>query len=184
MTAIMAECVGDTGTVYAFEPTRAKQIGFTKHMKPVQSKARIILEHMALGESHGTVTILSAPSTGASRWHGDDWSAEDAPMTTLDARFPTESIDLVKIDTQGSESHILDGATNLLKRCSVWILEVWPWGLATASRNAIQVIEQLRAAGLTPHWATGAVIDDVGLNTYLASTWGRKPEHVNIYTTR
>ena len=156
MTAIMAECVGDTGTVYAFEPTRTKMHEFSKHMQPVTSHAHVVVEQVAIGEQPAFVPIRNPSLTTASRWHGDVCGAETVKMTTLDDRFPTEAIDLVKIDTQGSESHILDGAVNLLKRCPIWILELWPWGLETAGRSAEHVVSQLRSAGLTPRWANGA----------------------------
>lgn len=180
MTSIMAECVGESGTVYAFEPTTCKRTAFDKAM--LGAKARIYVEHIALGETTGEITLNQAATTGASRWHGDQSCCQTVPMTTLDLRFGDMPVDLVKIDTQGSEAHILDGASALLRRCPIWILEIWPWGLATAKRTARGVIDQLRAVGLRPYWADGSLIDEAGIDAFTAIP--KIVSHANIYAIR
>lgn len=175
MTAIMAECVGPTGHVYAFEPAEVKRAAIEKAISQYDN---VTLTILGIGECSGQMPLHRAQSTHASRWHGDEKTSPiSVPMEPLDALIATA--DLVKIDTQGSESHILEGAPHLLGICPIWILELWPWGLQTAGRTATEVLGQLRAAGLTPHWSEGDPMSDGELLSY-----SQESRHWNILAKR
>ncbi len=60
-------------------------------------------------------------------WYFEDCSVVDLPMTTLTKivkKHQIKSIDLVKIDTQGSELDIVKGGREIIKHAEVVILEV------------------------------------------------------------
>ncbi len=59
------------------------------------------------------------------------------PAITLDEGVKSAGIDLsdvglVWVDVQGHETHVLDGATELLKAGAPWCVEFWPYGLDRA----------------------------------------------------
>ena len=163
ITELMAKCVGPTGTVVAIEadPRKASALGGVKANYPW-----VDVLITGAGEATGTFTLHRAGSTQGSRWHGAGDSVT-ADMRTLDDLLePYPHIDVVKMDIQGSEAHALDGATKLLQRCPMWVIELWPWGLWTAGRSGRDVIEAFRAAGLRPRWADGSVIDDYAIDAF------------------
>jgi len=57
------------------------------------------------------------------------------------------AVQYVKVDTQGYESHVLDGAPDLLARAGiVWELEFAPSFFPKVGREAAAVIAQMQAA--------------------------------------
>lgn len=48
---------------------------------------------------------------------------EEKETTTLDITFPTDTFDLIKLDTQGSEIDILNGGQNLMSRAKFILIE-------------------------------------------------------------
>jgi FkbM family methyltransferase len=91
------------------------------------------LAAVAVGDSEGTATLYGASSSGASFIRG--WAGYSArhqqivPMTTLDAlvgdRFAGERL-LIKIDVEGAEATVLDGAARTLRRQPrpIWLVEI------------------------------------------------------------
>lgn len=179
MTAVMAECVGPAGIVYACEASRLRE---STLRKAVSRWPHVTIVMTGVGETTGDMPLYRPASTAASRWHGDHKPPITVPMTTLDALV--QRADLVKIDCQGSESHILDGASRLLAQCPTWIVELWPWGLATASRSARTVVDQFRGAGLTPRWNEGDVITDTELMAWEQEDVQEELKFRNIMATR
>lgn len=183
MSEVMAQCVGPTGHVVAIEadpsPMKVDKLAAVCQRYPMIQPV-----WTALGEAEGAVVPLQrAGTTAASRWHGDGTRIQ-VPMTTLDAVAPAR-VDLVKMDVQGSEGHVLDGAARVLAMCPVWILELWPWGLSTAGRSALDVVQQLRAAGLTVYWPKGTdPIQDADLVAWAGTVGAPSGEMANIVAKR
>ena len=182
MTTIMLEQVGPTGRVIAIEPDLTGRKLKEGPLVPAASSlayyvSGLTVWHCAVGECDGEVTVSGCGTMAASRWHGAKPS-RTVPMRPLDALV--KRADLVKIDAQGSESHILDGAPRLLAQCPVWILELWPWGLKTAGRTVWDVLRVLRGAGLTPYWAKGDLIEDRAVTAWLKLIGPQDNRHVNI----
>jgi len=67
-----------------------------------------------------------------------------------------ESVDLVKIDVQGFEGHVLKGMTRTIQRSNNLILltEFWPFGLHRAGTSPMDVLMELERAGLRLHELT------------------------------
>lgn len=76
--------------------------------------------------------------------------------TLLDLYFGSipPRIDVVKIDTQGSEARVLAGMQRTLRhsanRFVIIVAEFWPYGLARAGSSAGDLIAQLSGPGRTP----------------------------------
>lgn len=126
--------------VHAFEPVAAHRECFTRNIEPLTN---VTLHPLALGAQQGSVSIRTEPtSSGDSRVDGDG----DIPMVTLDS-MDLEDVDLIKIDCEGYELHVLRGATETLARCRpVVIVEQKPghgvkFGLG--DKDALPFLESL-----------------------------------------
>lgn len=126
--------------VHAFEPVAAHRDCFHANTEGV---ANITLHACALGAAPGSVSIRSElTSSGDSRVDGDG----DIPMVTLDS-CDLQDVDLIKIDCEGTELFVLQGAEATLARCKpVIIVEQKPghaqrYGLG--ERDALPFLKSL-----------------------------------------
>ncbi len=69
------------------------------------------------------------------------------PMKRLDSIIKDQSIDLIKLDVQGSELYILDGAINLLKKTDFVLLEVAIMKYNNAASSFCEVINYMSNCG-------------------------------------
>lgn len=125
MTAAMASAVGEGGRVLSFEPLPevfdelndnvarwSRTVGWT-HVKTIPS---------ALSNREGAAR-LQVPAgfaanrgTASLRPSGDEYDAVTVPVTTLDAAVErVESVDVLKVDVEGHELQVLEGAHRLLE---------------------------------------------------------------------
>jgi FkbM family methyltransferase len=117
-----AKQVGSGGTVYAFEPGASAK----KHLE--MSKLENGFENLdvigkALSDKNGKQSWLADKSPELNRL--DESGEETVSAVTLDAWWQFEgepSIDLMKIDVNGSEANVLAGAAQLLDEVSPVIL--------------------------------------------------------------
>lgn len=86
--------------------------------------------------------------------------------TTLDKLFPTESFDLIKIDTQGSELHILQGGINLVNRCNYLLSEVSFFPYNNGGVLAKDLIEYVKSIGFN-------IIDIIEYHNYNFDSLGQ-----------
>lgn len=112
----MAKCVGDTGSVYAFEPSKERFDMLEKHIK-LNNVKNIIAENKGVSDSH---SFRNIEETGMVRM--DEKKHEPvynrAEVVTLDAfvkKNGLKSVDFIKIDTDGFEYKILKGGESILR---------------------------------------------------------------------
>ena len=103
--------VQDFDTVDAFEP-------LLEHCQCLLANVvtpKLCLHHVALGDYHGRVRMQREPghSSGAFVSQRDDGELVD--MRTLDS-FELPEIDLIKIDVEGYECAVIEGAVNTIMR--------------------------------------------------------------------
>ena len=96
-------------TAYLFEPDPKN---FGRLTQVVGDNA--ICYPLALSDQAKTITFASGvgPSSAATD-HGDI----KIEASSLDTLFPTQQIDFVKLDIEGSEANALQGAKKLISRC-------------------------------------------------------------------
>jgi FkbM family methyltransferase len=139
-------------TVIAFEPHPVNANLWTQnHARNRVPNAH--LEPVGLGDCPGPATMRLSSDLGS----GYLTETGDIPvtLTTLDA-YATDRrlsrIDVVKIDVEGSEPRVLDGALGLLvsaaARCVIVEINAVALARAGSSRNA--VVERLTRHGYTP----------------------------------
>lgn len=101
--------------VQAFEPMEIHRDCFHKNVFESlgDRKVEVHLWACALGEQQGLVRLESEKgSSGNTRIVGDG----DVEVRTLDS-FEFSEVDLIKIDTEGYELHVLRGAVETIERC-------------------------------------------------------------------
>ena len=134
---------------YGFQPKSILDVGankaeWTVFVKPIFPDARFFLiDAIDYEELHDFEHLIAVVSDREKEvdffqqgWTGDSYYQEDTghyeyvsptkrTTTTLDAIFPEdEKFELIKIDCQGAELDILEGAPRLLSQCEVISLEV------------------------------------------------------------
>ena len=122
MTSLLAHRTATEGRVYAFEPhpslysTLAENI---RRFRQIYSTMLIPLP-FALSNHEGIVQLTWTDAFRKNRGlasvskTSSDTGGIDVPCTCLDALFPTAQIDILKIDVEGHESQVLEGAQSLL----------------------------------------------------------------------
>ncbi|HCB34625.1 MAG TPA: hypothetical protein DEP69_05645 [Acidimicrobiaceae bacterium] len=117
-----ALAVGESGAVYAFEPSR-DNCGLLLASIAENGFANVELRAMALGDRRGVLALYSG--AGGSNGTTQRYDAAELGLarrhivaaSTLDAELAdVEQVDVVKIDVEGSEAAVLAGGVATLRR--------------------------------------------------------------------
>jgi FkbM family methyltransferase len=107
--------------VHAFEPMRVAFATLRRNIA-LNGLTNVVAHNKALGARDGSAEVLRHPetNTGATALSLDRPGAY--PVTTIDS-LGLDRCDLIKIDVEGSQLAVLDGATATLARCRplVWV---------------------------------------------------------------
>ncbi len=128
--SVYANYFNPNATIYSFEPS--KKI-FNLLAKNTQNSQNIKIFNLALGESEKTINLLTGnknPLYGGDAIENSEMvlnqkekflNTEEIKMTTIDKLVETnniQSVDFIKIDTEGYEKNILLGAKETIKKFS------------------------------------------------------------------
>lgn len=170
-TLLACKAVGPGGTVFAFEPEPGNFKLLEKNLS-LNAYAQGRPLQLALSDKRGTVRLFtdSANLGNPSLARGNITSSADAvdvetarlddllaEQKDLPARF-----DLIKMDAQGAEALVIEGAVELLKRDRPTLLiEFWPMGLENMGSDPTAFLERLQGLGysirhVSRHGGTGA----------------------------
>ncbi len=108
-TLVMSALVGPAGQVFAFEPDPRHADALRKHME-LNDCRNVVVKEIALSNCSGTTLFMSAKSMSAISQDGNVVVACDS----LD-RLGLPAPDVMKIDVEGAELDVLDGASRLLR---------------------------------------------------------------------
>jgi FkbM family methyltransferase len=148
---VAAQQVG-RGDVYAFEPAPDSAAAIRR---AVADLANVTVVETALGGTTGTVDLRADPMFGgqdaATRSLLNDGEVVcSVPITTFDAwAGALPRMDLVKIDVEGYEYHVLRGMRHSLARLRprLIVMELEPRRLARAGHTAEELVAMLDASG-------------------------------------
>jgi FkbM family methyltransferase len=101
---------GNFGKIYAFEPISSIFKGLESSLEKFDNTECI---RKAVSNVNGQLVELS--------YHGNHGFAE---TLTLASFFPNTKIDLIKVDVEGEEWKVLEGAEQILKRIKSWVIEL------------------------------------------------------------
>jgi FkbM family methyltransferase len=157
-TSMLRVIAGDVQRVYALEPEPLNFACLVYNVAVNGLQGVVLPDALAVSSGNGRALLRQAKSPGAHRlmigrkahegradtvWvesiRLDDW---------IDARgVEVDAISVVKVDTQGWESHVLTGAPKLLAcRHIAWIIEVSPKHLAAAGTPLPDLLAQIAAS--------------------------------------
>ncbi|WMW66264.1 FkbM family methyltransferase [Nitratidesulfovibrio liaohensis] len=170
-TRFFSRLVATSGRVYAFEPAL---LNFAHLQKNVGHFANVTLIHAAVGCCNGIIQLFVSEELNVDHRtfnSGDGRKAVDVPVVSLDEYFTAgHHVDLIKIDVQGYELSVLEGASRVLSENHdiKVLMEFWPYGLAKAAVSPQSVIELIKSFGFEL-WMTngsGSVpFDGTGLDS-------------------
>jgi FkbM family methyltransferase len=136
--------------VHSFEPG---PINFEHLKKNTMQLNNVVLNHAAVGERNGVIQLFISDELNVDHRtfdSGDGRKSIDVPVIALDSYFqPGQRVDFIKIDVQGYEWNVLQGAKRLIaENADVKILmEFWPWGLKKASAKPSEVLNFFSSQG-------------------------------------
>lgn len=119
-TLAIAKKVGQSGSVYAFEPSSATATILSKSVKE-NGFSQVIVEKKALSNINGEANLSlndNSELNSLVNESGPNGLSEKVTVTTLDtcmARFCWKNIDFVKIDAEGAEENIINGGLVFLE---------------------------------------------------------------------
>lgn len=143
---------GDNGTVLAFEPFPATY-GKLLHHISINACKNVHAFHVALSNKKGSLMMSSTPGNSG----GNRIDAQSGTVTvesvTLDGFLesqPEFKPDLIKIDVEGFEMHVLSGASATLSKFKpALFLEVNDTFLRNAGSSGKELFEIITSAGYT-----------------------------------
>jgi FkbM family methyltransferase len=148
-TVILAKYVGPTGRVHAFEPDPDNFALLASNVE-LNGYDHVRCTNALVGSGAGRGQLWRAPSNRgdhhAFQTAGRD--AVDVDVVALDDVFD-EPVDLVKIDVQGYESHVLAGMRGLIGRSPqlAMLVEFCPALLIQAGTDPAAFIDDVRGHG-------------------------------------
>jgi FkbM family methyltransferase len=149
---MMARWCGPQGHIHAFEPSPTPKQLLIKHLRLNGLADRVTVCPSAVSDVEGAITFHAVGISGKSALSAAnlDQTAErfEVPVTTIDAYCRSHNIrpSLIKIDVEGFEFNVLNGARDTLKQFRPSVLielhpMFWP------------------SLGIDPHWAASQLKD-------------------------
>ncbi|MEH6569761.1 MAG: FkbM family methyltransferase [Halioglobus sp.] len=163
-SVVAASLVGDAGKVVAFEPDPAnfELLRASSDLNHFGSRIQAVQAGLSDRASDGRL-YLSQDNMGDHQIYAGEGDRESLPIELLngtDFLIPlTPQIDLLKVDTQGSEYQVMTGLMPLLKEQAIApriIIELTPFSLRESGASGRMLIELLASLDL-PLW----IIDHV-----------------------
>jgi FkbM family methyltransferase len=149
---LAAKLVGKNGKVYAFEPETANYKMLLKNIE-INGYKNIVSEQKALSNKNGKTNLfLSKVNCGEPSFCKLNISTDDGFIEVetirLDDVIKDTRIDFIKMDVQGAEGLVLEGAENILKNNNLKIMmEFWPAGLSNMGTDPQRLLTKLQQNG-------------------------------------
>jgi FkbM family methyltransferase len=162
-----AKRVGASGHVTAFEPDPESAAALQANVNVNGWQERITVIRAAVGQSSGQVRFAAARGlesrieTRAEAGGG----AITVPMVTLDEALCGRRIDVIKVDVEGFEQRVVEGARTILgdehRRPRAMLVEVHPYAwpeLGTTSASFLGLLDEM---GYRVEDMSGAVVSSI-----------------------
>jgi len=153
---VAAQMVGPAGAVCAFEPHGPSFALLASNIELNQFSA-MKAERAALSDVNGETSIVAdSANPGGHSLSGDNVTAAaevaTVPVRTLDAylaeAYPDRKVDVIKIDVQGYEAHLIAGAMSTLRRdLPVVFCEITPAMLHNVGRSEQEILSVFEKLG-------------------------------------
>lgn len=151
-TILFANKIGPQGKVYAFEPDPVSYKILLKNIKANNFK-NVIASPLAISNKKAVLNLYkSKDNYGDNRVYSSDISSTNLTIKadSLDNFFSDlitkgKKISLLKIDTQGFEPFVIQGAKKLIKKYKpILFFEYWPYGYHSSKSNGTEMLNYLK----------------------------------------
>jgi len=160
-TLLLAELVGERGSVLAFEPD-PELFGALSRNCAANCVRNVDLQNYALGSASGSAVLYrSLLNAGDNRLapgdRRDEFRCVSVKVAALDELLAGRPVDFVKMDVQGWEWHVFNGMHHtLVSNPSLKIyFEFWPYGLVRAGSDPLRLLTHLGSLGFTLYECSG-----------------------------
>ena len=158
-TVIAASRVGDSGRVFAFEPGPENFSLLQANLALNGLEMRVEAVHAALSDTEGAGRLyLSEDNLGDHQIYASGENRESVQVSLINGTDQLQHriirLDLLKVDTQGSETLVMSGLMPLLHRLPSLpriLIELTPLSLREAGSSGRELIELLATLG-QPFW--------------------------------
>src|ERR1700723_2973790 len=159
--------VGAGGHVTAFEPDPESVSALEANVGVKDWRDRVTVVRAAVGQCSGQVRFASArgqESRIETRPEACD-HVITVPMVTLDDAFAGQRVDVIKIDVEGFEQQVLQGARTILteerRRLRAILVEVHPFAWAEAGTTSASFLSLLDEMGFRVEDMQGAAVSSI-----------------------
>jgi FkbM family methyltransferase len=185
-TCLMGKLAGTTGTVVAVEP-EPQNFSLLRENTALNQLNNVSAHQCALGASEGTALLGLYKAANRGRHSIVDTEAKsriEVPVKSLDeltrnVRPNITSWALMKIDVEGYEAFVLDGASETLSRVASMVMEYSPALLRAAGRDPATTLKML-----TSHFSSISRIGPEGIVRVTAEDCLRDERQVELIFDR
>ena len=153
VSIILSQRAGAAGHVYGFEPN-PRIYRYLLGNLSLNGCANVTAANAAVGAAQGTVRMSDGKHDDMNRVL--DAGAIEVPCTTLDATVPAKTIALLKVDVEGTELRVLEGAHQTLTRTACVNCELSEEHYRRYGYGMADLIAFLRSAGFRTYVVAGA----------------------------
>jgi FkbM family methyltransferase len=150
VSIVCSKRVGETGQVVAFEP-HPRIVEYLRGNLALNHCRNVTIKSIALGRVASVATMTDDRRDDMNRVTTDGPIA--ITCSTLDAELPPQAVALLKLDVEGSELHVLQGAPATLTRTACVISELIDEHCRRYGHAMGDVIGWLRRAGFATYVA-------------------------------
>jgi FkbM family methyltransferase len=154
-SALASRRIGPSGQIVALEPDPESFRYLKQNIVANLAPTVFCIQKAAAAESGTLRLYVNRENRGDNRLYPNDLcdSSYQVEVSTVDAMLEdcgVERVDLVKMDVQGFEGHVLSGMKQTIQRSNSLILltEFWPFGLRSAGTSPEDLLVELEQAGL------------------------------------
>lgn len=172
-TMLAADRCGPKGRVFAFEPNSSCRETLVRAVEE-NDLSQVTVSAKGLGRRDEEVKIyvppLSAGNNNATMTAVDGWPSNNVSITSLDAWSESSGVDsikLLKIDVEGQELAVLEGASGLIEagRIRAVMVEFNSYWLESVGSSVRELFEKIQKQQFRPMRPNGVQPPDSGLAT-------------------
>jgi len=184
--------VGQKGRVVAVEPD-AESCRILAKTRAANNLQSLVIVQKAAGRDSGAANLFLNPLNKADhRLYDPSHSRLHIPIETvrgddLCSQLDCEKVDLIKIDTQGFESFVIEGFRQTLVQNHdiILFMEFWPWGITESGCNPQALVNSLLELDFQIYEVDedrGRIVPARNLSRLIGRNLER--EHTNLYLQR
>ena len=181
VTMPASQVLAPGGQVFAFEPSEANRQTLQRHID-VNAIENVTVVDSLVGDAEVSDIVfyehagVSGMNTRAPIKSDDEYVATHHSQTTLDAFCRSQGIrpDVIKIDVEGAEFSVLEGAREILAEARpLLVVSIHPQHLKALGRDAAELHALAEASGYTVSDTDGRAVETFQLDEYVLTANGK-----------